>query len=233
MVCLLTASPAQAWLGDGWLERLSGPGPFHPMFILDARLVCIAGREAPLANEIDPADLKKLRWNPDGVVSPSLRGCHFLDRDAHRLELGVQFTPIAATGPNLLDYTHRPEALGLDKDVHLKMLLVTADWRINRVFDFGVGLGRAYFSSEDELFADFSKGILQPIRVTTRPVRSVIDHRNAEFVVLRADATIFLGGFTDADFGARPGSFNDPGELVWSVAAILDFSVFLWRDSPK
>jgi hypothetical protein len=70
--------------------------------------------------------------------------------------------------------------------------------------------------------------VFQPLRVTSRPLSAFSRDRRAEAVQLRFDTTLFAGGYSDADFGARQGTFNEPGELVWGWAVIVDASAFLW-----
>jgi hypothetical protein len=232
---LSVAAPAQAWFGGGWLEKLSGPGPFGgPTF--DVRLVCLTEPRDPSASSI-PADRGDLGWSltfpkADGRRGYfTLAGCHFLDRDQPRLEVGLQHSRLSAGGANNpLDYTHRPEAAGLDKGVDLRVWLLTADVRVNRAVDVGAAVGRVTFRSPGGVFASFGEPVLQPIRVTVRPLSAMVDDRRvAETLSVRADLSRFANGFTAEQFGARPGTFSEPDEWLWGYQVLVDLSTFFWR----
>jgi hypothetical protein len=230
VILLGSASPAHAWFGDGWLEMLSGPGPFHP-WSLDARLVCLAD---PSQTPVITQKSDRFGWKITKELAPGrwvgAGGCHFLDTDQPRLELGVQYMRTWSGAQNNLDYSHRPDLNDADKSVGMWSVMITADVRVNRVLDLGVAVGPASFTSaDDEVFADFSKWAFQPVRVSVRPL-AVINKKNPawEFLTLRVDATKFNGGFRDSEFGARPGTFNEPGELVWGWRVMADISSLFW-----
>jgi hypothetical protein len=86
LLSLVTPVSAQGIIGRGWLERLSGPGPFTGL-VLDARLVCLAEPVASRGNQTDnpfegtlggrltyPKTLESRVWVTGA-------GCHFLPRD--------------------------------------------------------------------------------------------------------------------------------------------------------
>jgi hypothetical protein len=234
---VLGGSNAFAWFGDGWLEKLSGPGPFTG-WSADVRLVCIgappgeadaseiaSGPDAPIGWKITvPNDINRRMW-----LTPV--GCHFLGRDRPRLELGVQYAWMSSdSDDNPLDYSDRPDVASLDKAVRMRPLLLTADVRVHRLLDLGLAIGHTSFSSPSDAFSDFGRTTFQPARVTVRPLSILSDDaRLTEMVSLRFDATLFVGGFTGEDFGARPGSFNEPGELLWGWRVLIDPSTIFWR----
>jgi len=229
----MAASPALAWLGDGWLEKLSGPGPFTGLKG-DFRLVCLASPQTYSTTVLDKNTFakrltKEIRTDdPRMWVTPF--GCHFLDRDQPRLELGFDYAFLKAKGENNpLDYSHIPAAASFDKEVRLRTFMMTAELRVNRVVDLGIGFGRGRFSSPSGLFGDFSKIMFQPVRVTTRPLSPLLqNNRLIDAFTVRLEGTMFKGGFRDVNFGARPGSFSDPGEMVWGFYGIVDISAFFW-----
>jgi hypothetical protein len=119
----------------------------------------------------------------------------------------------------------------VDTSVKLRTWAITFDFRVNRVLDVGVGAGRASFKpgADAGLFTDFGRGMVQPLRVTVRPLAAVSDEKILQALTLRFDATKFAGGFTAEDFGARPGTFNEPGEILWNWSAVVDLGAILWR----
>jgi hypothetical protein len=229
---LFTPTPAYALFGSGWLERLSGPGPFKG-WVFNDRFLCLT-----VPRKGDDRDLqewaRKLTYpREEGKRAYlSLVGCNFLPSDDPRLEIGVQGGWLKSTD-NVLDYN----GLGLsddDKEVKLTQWMITADIRVNRVLDVGAAIGRARFRPGGvDLFDDFSRTVTQPLRLTTRPLAALSNDKRLEALVVRFDATKFHGGFTDADFGARPGTFNEPGEILWNWAILVDPFALLWkRDKP-
>jgi hypothetical protein len=234
--CLFTPSIGSAQIGRGWLERLSGPGPFRGWPVVELHPICIS------APDDDPKEVARVldanRDSPDyreasrfvrplgGRTWLSPLNCHFLDRDEHRIEIGFQFSPLHS-GANPLDYSERPE--DADTRINLRMYVFTGDIRVNRVLDVGAGLGFGRFSSRGDLFDSFTRLVGQPMRLTTRPLAILVNSRKwGEAVLLQFDGTRFSGGFTAADFGARPGTFDDPGEMLWTWSAKVDLTAFIW-----
>jgi hypothetical protein len=245
--CVLAPTPAYAWLGDGWIEKLSGPGPFRG-FNIDLRLVCLASPDAPPDPRARPRGEKSIDQmladnslakagtfphRSDSGAWATLFGCHFLTRDEPRLELGFQYNRLSAKGEeNLLDYSHLAGVTPEDKDVRFNSVMLTADLRINRVVDLGAAIGRGAFSSPGGLFNSFSKLVFQPVRVTVRPLSTVMrNSRLVEALMIRGEGTMFKGGFTDAEFGARPGSYSEPGEIVWGWSIVFDVSTLFWGNN--
>ncbi len=242
ILCLNAATPAYAWFGEGWLESLSGPGPFKGK-LLDLRLVCLAAPASASGTAISstaisstpPAGEKRpLGWGATFPKRDDARawftplGCHFLDRDRPRLELGIQYGRLHADD-NPLDYSHRPTLVALDKQVDLNLLMLTGDVRVNRVVDLGIAFGRGSFHSPAGVFGDFSKTIVQPLRVTLRPLSPLSTReRISEFVSVSVAVTRFNGGFRGEEFGARPGTFNEPGEWVWGWTTQVDVGTLFW-----
>ena len=230
---LLTPAPAEALWGRGWLERLSGPGPFWGN-VYHVRFLCVTGpsddRQAAADSfEEHPGVRKLVRPGVAGKRAyASAAGCNFLADDQPRLEVGLLVGRMEST-ENALDYTHR--ASPIDTSVKLRTWAITFDFRVNRVLDVGVGVGRASFkpAADAALFPDFGRTMAQPLRVTVRPLAAVSNEKILQALTLRFDATKFAGGFTADDFGARPGTFNEPGEILWNWSAVVDLGAILWR----
>jgi hypothetical protein len=129
---------------------------------------------------------------------------------------------------NVLDYSHLEGITEDDAEVNLSTLMVTADLRVNRILDVGAAIGRGYFSSPSDLFPDFSRMVTQPMRLTTRPLSAFMDDKRAEALIVRFDGTRFHGTFIDEDFGARPGTYIEPGEIIWTWSVRADIFAFFW-----
>lgn len=229
-VCLLwivSATPAYAWFGDGWVEKLSGPGPFKG-FTADVRVLCLAIPEARIAKPQGFGERLRMEVNDRMSISPA--GCHYLQRDAPRVEIGFQYSRFwTDTEGNLLDYGHRPEVASLDRGVTMGLWMATADIRVNSMVDVGTAFGRARFGSPDQVFDDFGKWEFDPVRVSLRPMAPLSTQAWTEILNLRFEGKWFIGGFDDEDFGARPDTFNEPGEIVWGWSIVADFGPLLWQ----
>jgi hypothetical protein len=235
-VCLLlvlTPAPAHAIIGGGWLERLSGPGPFKGLS-LDLRLLCMAAppeRDLPeITARLDAESLgSKLTYpRENATIWLTGAGCHFLPQDQPRLQLGLEFAALGSSD-NVLDYSNRGDLTQAQKKVNLKNFFITADIRVNRVLDVGAAFGRGWFSSAEDTFPSFSRTVTQPMRLTTRPLSVLSDDRRLEVLEVRFDATRFHGAFTAEDFGANPGTYREPGEIIWTWAIRADIGALLWR----
>ena len=233
---LLVPSPAYALFGSGWLERLSGPGPFsgwavHPKFLCLTTPMETDERSSARDNLGRHEWTRRLVYPSDAEarVYGSVIGCGFLHPEQPRLEVGLERGWMESTD-NVLDYSNFP-LTDEQREVKLRTLMITADMRINRMLDVGVAIGRASFSpgSDHALFNDFTRTASQPLRVAARPLAAFSKDRRAEAIVLRFDATKFHGGFTAEDFGANPGTYNEPGEIVWGWSIRVDPLALLWR----
>jgi hypothetical protein len=232
---LFMPAPAEALWGRGWLERLSGPGPFQGN-VYHLRFLCFTSpssgddREAATASLDEHASVRRLVAPSvaDAQAYASAAGCNFLADDKPRLEVGILVGRMESTA-NALDYSHLTSPM--DTSVKLRTWAITFDVRVNRVLDVGVGAGRASFKpgADASLFTDFGRAMVQPLRVTVRPLAAVSNEKILQALTLRFDATKFAGGFTAEDFGARPGTFNEPGEILWNWSAVIDLGAILWR----
>jgi hypothetical protein len=150
-------------------------------------------------------------------------GCNFLDRDAPRLEIGLG-TGHYRTKTNPLEYD--PPIEEGDREIGLRTWLFTADVRVNRTIDVGVGFGPARFTGAP--FGTLHKWVWQPIRVTLRPLTPLGSSKRLEALVLRFAGQRFNGGFRDEEFGAKPGTFSEPGEFLATWAIIVDVGALVW-----
>ena len=241
VLCLVAPNAAEAQIGRGWLEKLSGPGPFRGFPVLEFRPLCLAktasakdratGQDAIDGQpKLKPFILPLGGKSADDTIGwATLVGCHFLPGDTPRIEIGFQFSPLHS-GANALDYSHL-EAVGPlpDTGVDLRTYMFTFDIRINRILDVGAAVGWGTFSSQGDIFETFSRPIGQPMRLTTRPLAVLWNSKKAEILLIQFDGTRFAGGFTDADFGANPGSYDEPGEMLWAWSIKADLTALFWK----
>jgi hypothetical protein len=234
LLSLITPAPAHALWGGGWLERLSGPGPFRGQ-VIDHRFLCITlPKEARAAHDSlpDTSAIKDLIIPLGDRAWLTAVGCSAIDvalrdprRAEPRLEVGIDLQ-LLHSAANALDYS-QPGNAG-PSDIGLRTFGVTADLRVNRVLDVGIGVGRAWFrSTTGTPFDGFSRAVLQPLRVSVRPLAFLSNASSSEAIVIRFDATKFQGTFTAVDFGAAPGTFNEPGEITWAWSIRIDPFVLL------
>ena len=240
VACLAAPGAAEAQIGRGWLEKLSGPGPFRGFPVLEFRPICLAktasstertqGEDAITAQpKLKPFIFPVWRDEKEPIGWVTLVGCHFLPGNAPRIEIGFQFSPLHS-GANALDYSHLDALDPLpDTGIDLRTYLFTFDIRINRILDVGAAVGWGTFSSQGDLFDTFSRPIGQPMRLTTRPLAVLSNSKKAEVLLIQFDGTRFAGGFTDVDFGAKPGSYDEPGEMLWTWSIKADLTALLWK----
>jgi hypothetical protein len=236
VVSLGLPAPAHALWGGGWLERLSGPGPFRGQ-VFDPRFLCftLPGKGEQASRALDPEGLtarltpirKDRTWL--GLVGcsaldPGPKRSNSNDGNLPRLEIGFDLE-LLHSEDNVLAYNQSASG---PSDVGLRIFTVTADVRVNRVVDVGTAFGGAWFRSTGGTpFDNFSKGVWQPLRLAVRPLAFVVDDRRAEVLSLRFDATKFSGTFTAEEFGADPGTFREPGEITWAWSIRIDPFVFV------
>ena len=233
LLSLLTPAQSEAIIGRGWLERLSGPGPFTGE-TYGQRFLCVS-RPAK-TDDVEVArksfDSSFGRYltlsDPEGRFHAGLVGCNFLPRDKPLLEIALQLSRLKST-ENLLDYSSLPEQA--DREVRVRLFMVTADVRVNRALDVGTAFGIARFSPDTDVafFDGFSRGVWQPLRLSMRPLAAVIPERKWEAFTIRLELNHVPAGFTDRDFGARAGTFNEPGELLWNWWVGVDVGTFFWK----
>lgn len=240
LVCVLMPAAASAQIGRGWLERLSGPGPFVGPTI-EARLVCLtrpvgADTEAERQGREKTSDALekdlggKVTFPGDGNAMAWFAplGCHFLkSEDRPRLEIGFQYSALTSQ-ENALDYGSA-DLSAEQRDVGLSLFMLTFDLRVNRVLDVGAAIGRSRFSSDADLFPSFSRYTYQPMRLTTRPLATFASGPWSRLLVIQFDGTRFKKPFTAEDFGAVPGTYVEPGEMNWTWALKADLTTFFWR----
>lgn len=196
--------------GKGWLERLSGPGPFDGQRY-DFRLVCFYG-DSPTERISDHSWLWFDRNSrQEGVgnscwsdSAPNLRMYVMLEADWFESQ------------ENNLQFDSSSDRAEVEL-VSVKPALMV---RLHPTLDVGAGFGLNWFSGD--AFDSFFRTSMQPLRVIWTPF-AAFNPRNARLRFLRIplEANVIEGRFTSADFGA-PGRFSARNELLWSSGFIID-----------
>ena len=182
--------------GKGWIERLSGPGPFKGLDVFGP-VGCFAknneGRNRPAPF-----------WRCYGVLRENQEPSWWLD-----FEFG--------------DYKSEDDMLVSDTTVKLKRWEVRATTLVGSTRDIvevGFGAGAYHFSGE---FDGFAKLAL-PMRIAAYPLKAFFPERRWNSVVqLWAKQTFLAGRMTGADFGVPASTFNENWEAVTSLGVLFDF----------
>ena len=221
----------------GWLDKLSGPGEFTNGVEFTVQVFCYGvpwfESEPPTtsaAGTSDPALLERkldvdfaCKKKRDSAVVNGLRV------DLWKLAIGFEYGQ-STSAENPLEYEGR--APGDGPRVTLGTLVSAADFAPNAWLEVGAAAGFGWFSTSG--FSTTWKPLVQPLRVSVRPVTLLMGGRNERFrgagiLQLKFALTSFPGGFDAADFGAVPGSWQAGTELLKSFSLILDFGELLRR----
>ncbi len=205
------SAEAQWWAG--WLDRLSGPGTFKGQGVF-VDFLCYGEKKTSSSGS------RQLFVDLD---------CSQAEPRTWRTIIGVESAWYTADD-NPLAYAGEPSNDLMQ--VKLRTLVPTVDFAPNAWIEIGAGVGIAWF--DGELFGTTSKLMLQPIRVTIKPLTLIFsdfDERQPALGILqfRVQGTTFPGGFDAADFGAIPGSWRTGTELLASWHIVLDFEKLLMR----
>ena len=187
--------------GTGWLEKLSGPGPFFGI-VVPVPLRCDRLGDS-YRTEIQAEHVKN--W-----------GCDPAD-DKHagpRRIVGVEVWRLW-TDENELTYD-----TDVDQGARIFAALGTLEFSPWKPVKVGGGLGVAWFSGD--AFDTFARPLAQPVRLTVAPL-SLIAPGNKYLDVLKihANGNIFIGGVDAGDFGSRS-TFDAPFEVLWMTSIEFD-----------
>lgn len=212
----------------GWLDKLSGPGPFT-LVGAEIEVACYGvdrfakpGAQAGATAQVQAGggtDTSSL-W----VLDP---GCFRADRRRPRASLVAQLAGfVNGDNPLLYNGASGPERSG--SDVGGFLFLPAIDVSLNRFVDVGAGLGLIRFSGDD--FNAFTRGAIQPFRVTVRPLAGIGkggDEPRNEWLQVRATG-LLIGRLEAVDFGAIPGTYTESGEFQWQVQLLIDLGSLGW-----
>ena len=207
----LTARPASAGLGDwlGWLEELSGPGPFHGPTVSIDRLACWSS----------PAEGGPVERVPFGDRTDPCRNGSDRDRRQVRAYLSVELARFRSAR-NVL----APEPEADDAQVGLTRINALVFARVVQGVEVGGGLGINRFSGEGAAGQDFGfTRLTLPLRVRVRPGMWVApESRWSRLVHFSVGFDHLPSTFDAADFGQQ-GSFREEGESL--ATAYIGFDV--------
>lgn len=220
LACSVLLHPGTAYAqggGRGWLERLSGPGPFEGGSY-ELRVVCFFED-----SKDELSDLKWL-WQTTFVEGePQPRSC-WRDTNSKLKAYVLVGTDWFTSQENHL----LPPGTDADfSEVRLRTLRPAFMLRLHSTLDAGVGFGLNWFSGD--AFDSFFRASFQPIRVVWTPLAAFGNKPWTRVLRVPVDATVFGGTFTNEDFGARGSDFSERGEWLWSTGVIIDIGSFLTR----
>jgi hypothetical protein len=210
---------AQGW--RGWLDRLSGPGPFDGVGV-SAEFLCYGKKELRATGgqpEVQGALVTNSGYEPFFDVN-----CSRAARSAWRVVIGVELGWYEADDPGDLEFDADYPAD--TTRVKLFTFLPTADFVRVRWLEFGTGVGVAWFRGD--LFDTTARFLIEP-RVTVKPIAVFTNAKWARIVQFRGRLSILPSGFDAPDFGAVPGSWSEGGEVLPGWQIVFDFTELIGR----
>jgi hypothetical protein len=192
--------PAQAHAARGfwgWLEELSGPGPFRG-----------GGYAQPVACADSEGRLRWC-WQPKGEDNASL----IVSAGVFNSGDGPRFSDLPATDA--------------DNQGQVRLVSVSGLYlfRLHRSLDVGPGVG--FFRLSGNGFDPFYKLVLTPINVSFAPLAVRSSSRYARILRLELDQSFVPQGFDGADFGNRRTTFDSGPEFVTRATLVIDFGALL------
>jgi len=211
VLVVLTARPASAGLGDwlGWLEGMSGPGPFHGPTVSFDRLACWS----------EPAGGGRVERVAFGDHADPCRNGADRERRRVRAYVSVELAHFRSSR-NVL--ARDPEADAAQVGVTRLNALVFA--RVAQGLEVGGGLGLNRFSGDGANGESFGfTRLTLPLRVRVRPGMWVApESRWSRLVHFSVGFDRLPSTFEAADFGQQ-GPFREEGESL--ATAYIGFDV--------
>ena len=205
---LLTPTQAHAARGFwGWLEELSGPGPFWGVEGTQA-VACVGDKDRPVKWCLDP-DKK------DGSRIPQTIMVGFGLFESR----GARFSDLPADDP------------GNQGSVRLMSLTGLYMFSLHRSLEVGPGAGVVRLSSRSgHEFPTFYRPVLIPIAASVSPLTLVWpESKYARVLRLEFDYAFFPKGFEGEDFNNTQTTFDSGAEFNKRYGIVVDVGVFLWR----
>ena len=205
LLCGLLLSPATAHAARddagwwGWLERLSGPGPFHGGGV-DLGLFC-----APQSGGLDLCSWRTRPGEPETKQVVAVRIGWLSSGDNQRFE----------------------DTPGDRRAVHAFELGASYTFRLVSALDAGFGAGMVRFSGEG--FDSFSRIVLTPILLSFAPFAIHNNVPAARAFRIRFEEQYITKGIRGADFGNPTTRFSTDAELISSASLVIDLSGFRRR----
>jgi hypothetical protein len=223
LVALLLVTSAQevSAAGKGWLERLSGPGPFEGFELSTLPIWCFTPKDDAVKDGVSPAGASLSGFLCSGYQTAPDRSVFvtftFSDLESQR---------------NNLEYD---PAETRDTTVGLQSYVFSLEVKLHPGLDVGVGLGVNRFSGQ--VFRAFTRVSLEPLRVVFRPVGLLFPQKAfwgkdskvklslRDLIQVKFRTVLFPKGFDALDFGSI-GTFDEPSELLVGYSVTL--GVVLW-----
>jgi hypothetical protein len=214
VVCLLAflvGAPLGAFAqggGKGWIERFSGPGPWHGAYGYSP-FACVA---------------KQTPERGGGNEFTHLFQCNngaYYERSLWWFE--VEYG----------EYQSDADPVVNDTTVRLKSWEVRATTLVGSTRDIvGVGFGAGGYHFSGENFDSFGKFKI-PLRVSVFPLRAVLPSRWhgrwGNLVQFWTNATFVAGRLSGEDFGVPGSSFDENWEVVPSFGILVDARDLIFR----
>jgi len=203
LLVVIMPAPAHAWFG--WLDNLSGPGPFMGDEI-EIRLFCFGGEHgaAGESSQFVPAPVQT------GCLNRRVKHNSSID-----LITGAYFAIANSNIPYADPKVNRRTAL-----INYGLLYSVA--LFDRRVDLKSGLEANYFYGP--AFDNFTRLAVVAF-FDWKPFARETESKQAwrDIVTLRLGALYFPEGFDSTDFGAIPGGFHTTHELIPFVGVAYDF----------
>jgi len=225
VACLLAWSlqGGTAAAAEGWLDRLSGPGPFAAEWgrgPFTFRLLC--WRDDGGSISFEPAILE------GGECVKALPSGRAVKPGDLRAYLQARYTHWVSTRNDLFRDVTRA-----DEDLH-KVKLDSTEFTFfvhaGRAIDVGVGLGIEVFSGN--AFDTFRRVSVKPLDVSITPIAAVTDSKWGRVLEVTVNTRAFTEAMSERDFcrdqfcrGIR--AFSSQGEYTWSAALTINAGVFI------
>jgi hypothetical protein len=213
LLALLTLWPSAAFAAKGWwgwLEELSGPGPFRG-FVVSVPLICVSdGEVVPCSQKIrtrvpEPEPEKR---RPKRMIMVSVGS---LGSDDH-----LRFKDLPDTPENR-------------REVNVLQVSGLYMFRLHPAVDVGAGAGTMRLSGDG--FDPIWRFTLVPANVAVRPFALVNQWKDSKWAgIIRGEleTSFVTEGFTAEQFGTPASTFRTGPEFLTRAAVVIDVGVFVW-----
>jgi hypothetical protein len=203
---LLTPAPAQAWFG--WLDKLSGPGPFLT-WDLEYRVFCVDDSRANVEN----VSLSNIRSEKLQRVARVLgTGCVFDTHKNPRASVNFAFGQAYAT-KNELQYS----STDVKKRVTMTKFEPSFSVFLNDSKTFALTTGVGALVVTGPAFDSFQRFYWKVVRGTVIP-------KGWNGATISVGVLYVPKGFDASDFGALPGTFHTDSEVLPTIEIAFDLA---------
>ncbi len=203
--------------GWGWLERLSGPGPFQGYEV--SFDFCLVSEETVKENgsvEVTKPLTMAVAWSSK-CLGLDRKKENVTKRYKHEGSFNVAYARLTSQ-ENILEYpTGVTEE---EKKIVVYQVSPSIDMRLNRTLDVGVGATLHWFTGD--LFDTFLRVSVDLFRVRWTPLTLFGEKPGRRWLQLDVKGSYFPGEFSAQDFGSS-GQFASSNELRPRVSVVIDF----------